>query len=276
LYDPKRHYALTFLYGQDPGVACLSFGSVAQWLLGQPDQAVQTSGKAVRLSREQSQPSSLALALHFAAMLRQCRREAMATQECAETALAISTEHGFSFWQAGGTILRGWALAEQGDVTEGVEQMRQGLASWQATGSETYRTYYLALLAEALGRAGRAGEGLDVVAEALALVRRTGEGLYEAELHRLRGVLLLQEPSGEGDAPAAEAETCFRQALASARRQGAKSLELRAVMSLARLQRDQGRPAEGRELLAAAYGGFIEGWVTPDLRDAKALLEQLA
>jgi predicted ATPase len=152
--------------------------------------------------------------------------------------------------------------------------MRQGLAGWQATGALSHRPYQLALLAEALARAGQAAEGLAALAEALAVSAASGERFLEAELHRLRGELLL---AGAAAGPAAwgEAEACFRQALDVARQQQAKSLELRAVTSLARLHRRQGRQSESRPLLAETYGWFTEGLDTPDLRDAKALLEQL-
>ena len=274
LYDPKRHSSHTYLYGQDPGVACLAFGAVALWLLGYPDQAVQRSREAVALGGELGQPSTLALALYFAAMLRQYRREGPAVQESAEATTAIATEHGFSFWLAGGLVMRGWALAEQGAWAGGIAQLRQGLAAWVATGGETHRTYYLALLAEALGREGQIEEGLGVLAEALALMHGTGEGFHGAELHRLQGEFLLRQEAAE--VACREAEACFRRALTIARRQQAKSLELRAAMSLTRLYQKQDRQAEARPMLAECYDWFTEGFDTPDLQEAKALLEQVS
>jgi predicted ATPase len=274
LYDPRRHRGHTFLYGQDPGVACLAIGAVALWLLGYPDQAARRSREAAALGEELGQPSTLALALHFAAMLRQYRREGPAVRESAEATMAVATEHGFSFWLAGGQAMRGWALAEQGARADGIAHLRQGLAAWLATGSQTYRTYHLALLAETLGQEGETEEGLGVLAEAQALAERTGERFHEAELHRLRGEFLLRREAVEG--AGREAEDGFQRALAVARRQQAKSLELRAVMSLSRLYRQQGRPAEARPLLAETYGWFTEGFDTPDLREAKALLAELA
>jgi predicted ATPase len=272
LYDRQRHRGHTFVYGQDPGVACLAFGGVALWLLGYPDQAVQRSREAVALGKDLGHPSTLALALHFEAMLRQYRREGSAVQQSADAATAIATEHGFSFWRAGGLSLRGWALADQGALAEGVAQLRQGLAAWVATGSETYRTYFLALLAEALGRQGEAEEGLAVLAEAQALAETTDERIHEAELHRLRGEFLLSSAAARADR---DAEACFQRALDVARRQQAKSLELRAAMSLSRLYVQQGRPAEARPLLAETYGWFTEGFDTPDLQEARALLVTL-
>jgi predicted ATPase len=270
LYDPHKHRGHASAYGQDPGVSCLSFGAIALWLLGEPDRAAEKSRAAVALAGELSQPSSLALALLFAAMLQQCRGDPRAVLECAETSAGIASEQGFSFWLAGATVMRGWALAEEGAAAEGIAQMREGLSAWEATGSVTYRTYYLALLAETLGKRGETGEALRVLAEALDLAHGTGERLYEAELHRLRGEFLR---AGGEPPPAREAEECFRRALAVARRQGTRSLELRAAMSLARLSRERGDETEARALLAEVLAAFTEGWDTPDLREAKALLE---
>src|SRR5262249_53399683 len=274
LYDPKRHHSHTFLYGQDPGVACLAFGAVALWLLGYPDQAVQRSREAVALAGELGQPSTLVLALHFAAMLRQYRREVPAVRGSAEATTAIAAEHGFSFWRASSLIMGGWAVSEQGAWTSGIAQLRQELTAFAATGAETYRTYYLALLAEALGREGQIEEGLGVLAEALALMHSTGEGFHGAELHRLQGEFLLRRETAE--VACREAEACFRQALTIARRQQAKSLELRAAMSLTRLYQKQDRQAEARPMLAECYDWFTEGFDTRDLQEAKALLEEVS
>ena len=275
LYDPRRHSSHTyFYYGQDPGVGCRAFGAVALWLLGYPDQAVQRSREAIALSRELGQPTPLALAHFFTAILGQYSRKGPAVQGSAEATLAIATEHGFSFWQALGLVMRGWALAEQGAGASGIAQLRQGLAAWAATGGETYRTYYLALLAEALGREGQIEEGLGVLAEALALMHSTGEAFHGAELHRLQGEFLLRQEAAE--VACREADACFRRALTIARRQQAKSLELRAAMSLTRLYQKQDRQAEARPMLAECYDWFTEGFDTPDLQEAKALLEQVS
>jgi predicted ATPase len=274
LYDPKRHQGHTFLYGQDPGVACRAFGAVALWLLGYPDQAVRRSREAVALAGELGQPSTLVLALHFAAMLRQYRREVPAVRGSAEATTAIAAEHGFSFWRASSLIMGGWAVSEQGARSSGIVQLRRELTAFAATGAETYRTYYLALLAEALGREGQIEEGLGVLAEAVALMHSTGEGFHGAELHRLQGELLLRQKATE--VACLEAEVCFRQALTIARHQQAKSLELRAAMSLSRLYQKQDRQAEARPMLAECHDWFTEGFDTPDLQEAKALLEQVS
>src|SRR5262249_1832069 len=224
----------TFLFGQDTAVACKAFGAVALWLLGRPDWAVKKSREAAALAQRLSQPSSEALdfhfagmpedvvvrarvrqssealAFHFAGMLPQCRRDPLAVLACADQSLAISAEQGFSFWQAGGTVLRGWALSECGSGTEGLAVLRQGLEAWRATESVTYQTYYLALLAEVLAKWGQAEEGLEVLGEALALAERTGERFFQAELHRLQGLLLSRSTAAGGPA---RAEACFRQAV---------------------------------------------------------------
>jgi serine/threonine protein kinase/predicted ATPase len=276
MYDPKRHSSHTDLYGQDPGVTCLAFGAVALWLLGYPVQAVERSREAVSLGRELGQPSTLALALYFAAILRQYRREGAAVRENAEATIAIATEHGFALWLAAGLVMRGCALTEQGEWASGIAQLRQGFAAFVATGAATHRTYHLALLAEALGREGRTEEGLGVLAEAMALMHDTGEAFHGAELHRLRGEFLLRQKAAEAEAARREAEACFRRALTIAREQQAKSLELRAAMSLTRLYLKQDRQAEARPLLAKCYDWFTEGFDTPDLQEAKALLEQVS
>jgi serine/threonine protein kinase/predicted ATPase len=273
LYDPLGHQSHTFLFGQDVGVACKAFGAVALWLLGYPDQAVQKSGEAMTLAHRLSQPSSQVLAQHFGAMLHQCRRQPRAALACADLSVAISAEQGFSFWHAGGTVLRGWALSECGSGTAGLAALRGGLEAWLATGSVTYLTYYWALLGEVLGKQGQLEEGLKALDEALDLAERTGEGLYQAELHRLQGVLRLQLA---GSLDSTHAEVCFRQALTVAGRQDARSLELRAAMSLAQLYESQDRRTDARLLLAEVYGWFTEGFDTPDLKEAKALLEGLS
>jgi predicted ATPase len=271
LYNLQQHRSHAFLYGYDSGVHCLSFGAWALWYLGYPDQALRRIHDALTLAQELSHPFSLAFALAFAAWLHQLRQEAQAVQEQAVAIIALSTDQGFLFWVAWGTILRGWALAEQGQSVEGIAQMRQGIAAWRATGAELQRPYYLALLAEAHGKAGQADEGLRVLAEALSAVHTTGERQHEAEIYRLKGELLLQQDVPDEQ----EAESCFRQAVDVAHQQQAKSFELRAAMSLSRLWQQQGKCAESRQLLEPIYGWFTEGFNTTDLLEARALLEEL-
>jgi predicted ATPase len=279
LYDPQQHRAHTVRYGQDPGVMCHSYAALTLWWLGYPDQALQRSQEAVTLARELAHPLNLASALVFAAWLHQFRREGRLAQERAEAGIALATELGATVLVAQGTIFRGWALAErsgapeagQGHREEGIAQMRQGLAVWQATGARVFRPYGLALLAEASAHVGQIEEGLTLLGEALAVAHDTGERRWEAELHRLKGELLLGRAAGQD----AEAEACLHQALAVARQQQTKSLELRAAMSLSRLWQRQGKRAEAHQLLAEVYGWFAEGFDTADLQEARALLEEL-
>ena len=249
------------------------------WFLGYPDQALRRIHETLALARELSHPFSLAVSLFFAAGLHQSRREGQETQEHAEAMMALSTEQGFPYWLAVGTILRGWALAEQGKAEEGITQIRQGLNAWQATGGELFRPYIAALLADAYGKVGQTGKGLTLLAKAVAVVNNTGERAWEAELYRLKGELLLKSevhgPQSETQ-QLSEAEVCFRRAIDIARHQSAKSLELRATMSLARLLRKQGKSAEAQQRLAEIYGWFTEGFDTADLIEAKSLLEELA
>jgi predicted ATPase len=208
----------------------------------------------------------------MASVVHQFRREVQVVQERAEELVTLSTEQGFPFWLAFGTILRGWALTEQGEGAEGITQIHQGLAAYRATGAEVDKPYFLALLPEAYGKVGQPEEGLSVLVEALALVDNTGQRNWEAELYRLKGELLLMQQGQK----VGEAEECFRKALDVARRQQAKSLELRAAMSLSGLWQQQGKQAEAHQLLAEIYGWFTEGFDTANLKEAKILLEELA
>jgi TOMM system kinase/cyclase fusion protein len=271
LYDLQQHRTLAFHYAQDPAVVAGSWAALASWLLGYPDQALQRSDEAISLARELAHPYSLIYSLMWAATIRQFRRERQAASELTETIMTLSCEQGFVLWMAWGTILRGWELSEQGQGTEGIIRIREGIAAWRATGAELFHPHFLTILARAYAEAGRATEGLTTVAEALAIVKHSGERLYEAELYRLQGELLLHQPAGSSK----EAESRFREALDVARRQQAKSLELRAAMSLSRLWQQQGKLDEARDLLAPVYNWFTEGFETADLQKAKALLEEL-
>jgi predicted ATPase len=273
LYDPRQHRSYAVVYGLDPGLVCLSYEAVVLWLLGYPAQALQRVHDTLTLGQALSHPFGLGYALNTVAWMHQCRREGQSTQERAEAALALAREHGFPFWVAWGTILRGWALAAQGQGEEGIAQLRQGLTAYQATGSALMRPHFLALLAEAYGQARQAEAGLTVLTEALAAVDKTGERWWEAETHRLKGELLLAQAGKRQKW--VEAEDCFWRALEVARRQQAKSWELRAAVSLGRLWQRQGKRAEACELLTPIYGWFTEGFDTTDLQEARALLEAL-
>jgi predicted ATPase len=272
LYDPQRHRVQVVHYGNDPGVCCRLFAALALWVLGYPDQAQQRSEEALAWAQELAHPFSLAFALIHAARLHQDRREGALTYTRAEAGIALATAQGFVLFLAHGPILRGWALAEQGQAAEGLAQIRQGIAAKQAIGVESGRSYNLALLADVYGKVGQLDEGLRVLTEAQTVAQATGERFYEAELSRLTGELLRAQSSENH----AAAEACFQQALDVAHRQQAKSWELRAAMSLSRLWQRQGKRGAAYQLLAEVYGWFTEGFDTADLQEAKALLAQLA
>jgi predicted ATPase len=272
LYDPQQHRAAAFLYGADAGVVCHSYAAWTLWSLGYAEQGRTQMDEAVTWAQQVAHPFSLSFALVSAAMLHQYRREECGTQDRAEAAISLATVQGFPPWMAHGFILRGWALAHQGQAKEGIEQLQQGVIAYSATGAELFRPYWLALLAEAQGAIGEPETGLTVLTEALTVVDKTGARWYEAELHRLKGALLLQQSSDNHP----EAERCFHHALDIARNQQAKSFELRAATSLARLWQCQGKRDEARQMLGDVYGWFTEGFDTADLQEAKALLVALA
>jgi predicted ATPase len=269
LYDSQQHRAYAFLYGEDGGVACGSQEAWTLWCLGYQAQGLARSHEAVTLAQQRAHPYSLGFALSCAAVLHQFRRDVRCTQERAEAAMSLAKEHGFQFWMANGTLLRGWALAQQGQAQEGLEHLHQGSRAYRATGSELMRSYFLALLAEVQGMMGQSEAGLAVLTEALALVDTTGERWYEPELYRLKGALLLQQSADYH----AEAERCFHHALEIARSQQAKSFELRTATSLAKLWQQQGKRQEAHDLLEPVYNWFTEGFETADLKDAKVLLD---
>jgi predicted ATPase/class 3 adenylate cyclase len=278
LYVPEQHHAHAFLYGMDPGVRALSIASWTQWYLGYPDQANERSRDALALAHKIAQPFGLAFALVAAAMLRLFRQESQKAHELADAAITLSSEQGFPYYLAWGTILRGSSLVDQGDAEDGIEQIVQGLAAYLATGAQLSHSYFLGLLAAACRRIGRVRKGLDVLADALTVVRKTGEHFHEAELHRLKGELLLDHSSDRTHDSTEEhrAEACFQQAIAIAADQHATSLQLRAAMSLARLWRTQGRTGEAGRMLSRVHDVFTEGAGTADLLEARELLGEMA
>jgi len=247
---------------------------------------MKRAGEALALAQKQSDPFSFVYASASAALFHHYRGEDGIAQKQAETAMKIATDHGFAHWEAIATVARGSALIGQGKVEEGIEQMHQSLTACQTTGAEMLQPWLLSLLAEGYSKARQIEEGLSVLDEALAVALRIGERIYEAELYRLKGALLLQSKvqgaKSKIDNPQSaihnsqlEAEACFHQAIEIARQQNAKSLELRAVMSLSHLWQQQGKQNEARQILAEIYGWFTEGFDTVDLQEAKALLEEL-
>ncbi|MGZ6253978.1 MAG: ATP-binding protein, partial [Candidatus Binataceae bacterium] len=267
LYDRERPMAI----GIDTGVSCMSYMALTLWTLGYPDQALKKGDEAVALAQALSHPLSLAFAEGLVGYLHQYRREVRAAQETAEQLTVLSVEHGFPHWMAQATVTRGWAMAKQGHNQEGIAQIREGLAAFRAIGDGVLLPHAFCLLAEACEEAGRLDDGLGALTEALAAANEHEIRHYEAEMHRLKGELLLRQDHSK----AAEAEGCFQRAVEIARNQNAKSLELRATMSLARLLAKQGRRDEARAMLAEIYGWFTEGFDTADLKEAKTLLDEL-
>jgi class 3 adenylate cyclase/predicted ATPase len=272
LYDPEWGRPASSRHGFNCVSNCHMFLARVSWHLGYPEQALRHSGQAVAIAEGISHPFSRAVALSWAAALHQLRGETRQTQELAEISLALATEQGFPFLAAFAMVFRGWALVEQGQSEEGIAQLRDGLVAYRATGAELESSHWLGLLAEACRDTGQTEDGLRVIAEAFDHVAQTGIVYYEPELRRLEGELRLrQDPAN-----AQKAETCFRCAVETAREQQAKSWELRASTSLARLWRDQGKRTDARDLLAPIHGWFTEGFDTLDLKEAKALLDALA
>jgi predicted ATPase len=297
LYDLRQHRHHAFRSGQDAGVACLGYTAWILWCLGYPNQARKRCQEALALAQELSHPFNIAWTALSAIVFYQLLREEQATQEQAGAAITLASEQGFAFLLAYATCFKGWALAMQGRGEEGVAQIRQGMVAWQATGAEFWRPHILALLAEAYAKVGQAEDGLNMLTEALEVADKTGERSYEAELYRLKGTLTLQSKAslehvqdtsktGQNKSavanprpltpnPQGEAAACFLKAIEIARTQSAKSWELRATVSLARLWPQRGKKKQAHERLAEIYNWFTEGFDTADLQEAKALLEEL-
>jgi predicted ATPase len=270
-YDPVEYGTDAFVYGEDPGVVCLTYYALTLWVLGYQTQARRCSEEALALARKVDHPFTLAFALNLNAGLFELYRETPLVLESAETLIALADEQDFPFWRACGFAQKGVALIELGKIKEGLPLVEQGIGILQAAGAEIGKTGGMAQRALVYGKIARVEDGLEIIDEARSLVERGGERQDEAEHHRTKGELLLMR--AEPDVQ--QAEACFRQALEVARRQQAKSLELRAAMSLARLWQKQGKKADARTLLAKIYNWFTEGFETADLQEAKALLEEL-
>jgi predicted ATPase len=270
-YDPRQHDAWTSVYGTPTKVTGLIYHAWAVWCLGYPDQALQHCQEAVALARELDHAYCLVYALGHGCLFHSMCREVRVVQALAQEIMPLSSKLRLGSVQHFGTFYVGWARAHRGELEEGIAQMGQGLAAWrsQSQGSVLFAPTYLQQLAEAYGMAGQAEKGLIVVEEALDLVGRTEERAWEAETHRRKGELL--QLSGR----VSEADTSFRRAIEIARRQEAKSWVLRANLSLSRLLQKEGRSEEARKQLSEIYGWFTEGFDTPDLKEARALLKEL-
>jgi adenylate cyclase len=271
LYDPQQHRTLIYTLGVDLKTVTMSYKSTNLWLRGYPDRARQTSHGALVHSRELSHPPTLIFALNFATILSHSCRDARRFRELTEEWLALSTEYGILLFATYATVLEGRSLCERGLPVEGLAKMHQGLDALQAAGTGTFRPYLLAMLAEAYKEVGQPDHGLAAVEEGLALIEKSGERFYEAELRRLKGESLLARNADE-----TEVEKALQQAIAVARQLQAKSLELRAVMSLSRLWQKSGKREQARQMLEEVYSWFTEGFDTADLQEAKTLLKDLS
>ena len=277
IYDPEQHQAHVFAHGVDPGIRALNFLVLTLWIQGYPEQARERSIEALALAQKLAYGPTLAFSLTYAAQLHQLRRESSLAGERAEAVITVSTEHGLPYWLAWGMLLCGWVMCAQGNLQDGIAQMRQGLDAQRAAGGADQRPYFLALIADGYWRIGESATALGMLDEAVSIVEKSGEHCYEAELYRLKGCFATGGANNEWAASArdSEAADCFHKAIAAARRQGARSLELRAASDLARLLQRQGKKADARQALSEVYERFTEGFDTADLRDAKALLDAL-
>jgi len=272
LYHSCDHRHLAFIYGQDPATVAGVHLALVLWHLGFPGQALEKANEAVRLAQELQHPLTSAFAAGFAAWVHQVRGEVDATRKQAETAIALSAEHGLPLCLAMGSILRGWTSAELGDPEGGIKEIQDARQACEAAGALLMRPYFLTLLAEACRKGNRIKEGRAVLAEAFASIENNGERAYEPEILRLQAEFLL----ADGPNRDAEAEGQLRSAVRLARLQNAKSLELRATTTLARLLAKQHREDEGRAVLVEIYNWFKEGFDTENLKQARSVLEQLA
>jgi predicted ATPase len=270
LYDPNSHHSLLRQTGIHPQLAAQAALAIVLFCLGFPDQALAQSNKAIAEARRLPHPPTLAMSLGIDALLLSIIGDDIGLEQRADDLVAVANDQGFPFYRATGAIFHGWVKAKNADVTEGLSLLRSGSSAYCATGATAWMPLYIALLAGACEIAGQIEEGAAQLDQALQLVERTGERWFATELDRQRGRLLLRQGHPEA------AEELYRKALGIAREQEAKLWELRAAASLAPLWRDQGRRAEARDLLAPIYGWFTEGFGTPDLKGAKALLDELA
>jgi predicted ATPase len=269
LYDPNSHRSLVHHVGFHPHVLAQVYLGIILLCLGFPDRALVRSSAAIAEARRLAHPPTLAMSLSLATLPLELVGDNAALEERADQLVAVTTEQGFHLLGAHGTLSRGWVKVNSGDVAEGISLLRSGSGAFHATGAETWMPHHVALLARACEIEGQIVEALTLLDEALQIVERTGERWLAAELNRHKGQLQLRQGHDEA------AEQLYRKALSIAQEQGAKLWELRASTSLARLRCDQGRRAAARDLLAPVYGWFTEGFATPDLKEAKALLDEL-
>jgi predicted ATPase len=269
IYDPATHRFPNWSGGQ-PGELCYVWAAISSSLLGHHSQAMEYSDRALEISRAHAQPFSLANTLALLCAPAIMRGDPRLAQRLIEESMAISSEYGIPFWLEWGRTVHGWTVAKLGQPTDGLAESRQGIDAYRKAGNRVMMAFLLSLEVETCLGLDRVSEGLAGISEALAIIENIGERWWEAEMHRLKGVSLLRKEGAD------EAEDCLQKALEVAREQQAKSLELRAAVSLGRLWQQKGKRDEAHDLLAPVYNWFTEGFDTSDLKDAKALLEQLS
>lgn len=272
LYDPRQHANLIAHYGENPAVGCHGWASLSLWCMGYVDQAVKHVQESLELATHPNLLFSLASAKVRAAHVYQLRRDVANTLRWAAEAAALAEEHGYAYKCYFPLVLKGWALAMSGHVSEGLSLMERGMSLLEGIGARLDHPYLLALLSEINAASGQLSRAMAQVSQAIAIVRESRTYFYEAELYRLRGVLALQV---NGRAAEDEAEAHFRQALEIAGRQKARTLEMRAAVSLCRLLQARGRPRDGFRILKTTYDWFTEGAGTADLMDAETLMAEL-
>ena len=270
IYDPISHRLLVDQAGVHPQVVSQGELGIVLFCLGFPEQALACTKAAIAEARALAHPPSLAVSSASGTILFSLVGDDAALDQAAHEIAAVATEHGFPLWGAWGTIYQGWLQVKNASAPKGMLHLRNGLTAYQASGADTWMPHFLSLLAKACEISGQAEEGLSLLNDALQIVERTGEGWLTAELNRHKGQLLLSLGHTEA------AQELYRRALCIAREQEAKLWELRAAVGLSRLRRDQGHRVEARELLAPVYAWFTEGFDTQDLKEAKALLDELA
>ncbi len=270
LYEPHKHRSYTSLFAADLGVFCLSWAAHPLWHIGYPDRALRSSRKAVNLAEKLAHPYSIALALDYAAIAHQFRQEAKQALRRADAAITICEENNFAYYLGWAMIIKGWAMANQGMAADGAGVIEEGLKTFRSTGAKRSLPYYLSLLAEAYGKCGQADKGLRIISEAFVEAQNIEERWWEAELFRLKGILLLQQSKPD----AQQAEVSFYQALDVARRQHSIALELRTAISLYRFRQKKDTSHDTRQSLVEVYNRYTEGFETPDLKDAKSLLHE--
>jgi class 3 adenylate cyclase/tetratricopeptide (TPR) repeat protein len=271
-YNPKEHSSHASLYGQDAGAACLWWSSWVKWFLGYPDQALMRSDEAIRLAKELAHPYSLALSYNSAAFVRHFRGEIDKTNKMSETSINLCSEGGYGLFLPMGVIIHGWSMAHDDKTSKGaIERMLQGISSWRSTGAELFCPFWYALLGDLYLRAGMRDEAGDAISQGFTFTNKNSERYFEAELFRLRGELVMDS----GDRGENGADKYFRKSIQIARKQKARSLELRAVISYARRLTKKGRDKRAKKLLTEIYERFTEGFDTNDLKAARNMLEEL-